>query len=190
MDVSGNPPSPQETLREKNGTPKHPSTKSIPDTELPGSGGSPVSSSGSPNRLPKSRPSLTQDTKSNVKISYVPSKPTQENPKAPTFTPAAHFSKTTPSMTESSPKSTTSQTDYSSIPVSQPTKLSSNDTSTPNITVSPDPDPSTVLTVAPVAGSGKLPQQRSFLAAAKRVIMQEKIKKAEQQAKDEEFGEF
>ncbi|XP_056621977.1 wolframin [Triplophysa dalaica] len=194
MDVSGNPPSPQETLREKNGTPRHPnppvpSTKSIPDTELPGSGGSPVSRSGSPNRLPKSPSSLTQDTKSNVKISYVPSKLTQENPKAPTFTPAAHFSKTTPTTMESSPKLTTSQTGYTSIPVSQPTKLSSNDTSTPNITVSPDPDPSTVLTAAPVAGSGKLHQQRSFLAAAKRVIMQEKIKKAEQQAKDEEFDD-
>ncbi|KAI7810756.1 putative wolframin [Triplophysa rosa] len=186
MDVSDNPPSPQETLGGKNGTPKHPnppvpSTKSIPDTELSGSDGSPVSSSGSPNRLPKSTPSLTQDTKSNVKISNVPSKPTPQNPKAPKFTPASHFSKTTPTMTES--KLTTSQTGFSSPPVSQPTKLSFNDTSTPNITVSPDPDPSTALTGA---GSGKLPHQRSFLAAAKQVIMQEKIKKAEEQAKAEE----
>ncbi|KAA0722479.1 Wolframin [Triplophysa tibetana] len=191
MDVSGNPPSPQETLREKNGAPKHPnplvpSTKSIPDTELSGSGGSPVSRSGSPNLLPKSTPSFIQDTESNIKISFVPSKPTQENPKTPKLTTEAHFSKTTPTMRESSPKLTTSQTGFSSPPVSRPTELSSNDTSTPNITVSPDPNPSTVLTAAPVGGSGKLPHQRSFLAAAKQVIMQEKIKKAEEQAKDEE----
>lgn len=87
-------------------------------------------------------------------------------------------------MTESSPKSSTLQTGFSSIPAKL--SSSSNDTSTPNITVSPDLAPSTAPTGAPAAGSGKLPRQRSFLAAAKQVMMQEKIKKAEEQAKAEE----
>lgn len=63
------------------------------------------------------------------------------------------------------------------------------------MTISADPDPtppegSSSTTKTPAAGSGKMPRQLSFLVAAQKVIMQEKLRKDEEQAKAEEFGKW
>ncbi|XP_051993919.1 wolframin-like isoform X2 [Xyrauchen texanus] len=201
MDTSANPPSSPETPREDGVTHEHISfpvslTKSIPGTEISQMAGPPISSSDSADQPPKSTPSATQDSTSKhtkVKTSNVPLKPTPENPTAPTSNPALfHISKTTPAMSAPTPSSSTSLAGVSSEP-SAAQSSSPNDVMTPNITISADPAPSTPLpeglkstTTAPGVDTIKLPRQRSFLTAAKKVIMQEKIKKAEEQAKDEE----
>uniref|UniRef100_A0A8C2JAU9 Wolfram syndrome 1a (wolframin) n=1 Tax=Cyprinus carpio TaxID=7962 RepID=A0A8C2JAU9_CYPCA len=190
-DVSANPPPSPESLKEKSTihkrlNPPVSSTKSIPGTEM---AGPPLSSSGSPDQPPKPTPSSSQDTKlkqTNIKTSNLPARSTPEKPAtvkpAPT---SSHISKTTPTMpatTSSSSKSTSS---------------SPNDPSTPSITISADPTQSTSSpegslssTKIPAVGSSKLPRQRSFLAAAQKVIMQEKIKKAEEEAKAEECDDM
>lgn len=79
---------------------------------------------------------------------------------------------------------------------SKSTLSSPNDPSTPSITISADPTQSTSpegslsSTKTPAAGSSKLPRQRSFLAAAQKVMMQEKIRKAEEQATAEECDDM
>ncbi|XP_055061746.2 wolframin [Misgurnus anguillicaudatus] len=177
MDAGGKPPSSLETSRKKSGTHKHLnppvfSSESIPGTESSVTAVSPTSSSDSPDPLPKSNPCLPQDTtsKSNVKPPSVPSK-SPENPKT------AHLSSANSSA-------------------SPPSKLPSpNDTSIPSSTVTPDPASSTAPsedsppTTAPATDSGKIPRQLSFLAAAKKVIMQKKIRKAEEEDNAEEFDD-
>lgn len=76
--------------------------------------------------------------------------------------------------------------------LSKSTSSSPSDPSPPSITISADPTQSTSppegslsSTKIPAVGSSKLPRQRSFLAAAQKVIMQEKIKKAEEEDKEE-----
>ncbi|ROI15979.1 Wolframin [Anabarilius grahami] len=187
MDANSNPPPSPESPMENSAThkcldPPVPSTKSIPGTET---AGPPFSNPDSTDRPSKS-PSVTQDTTlkhPNVKTCNVPAKPTTVKP-----SPASsHISKTTPTMPTPSPSSN-----------STPLILSSpNDPSTPSITISADPNPSktssegsssTIKT--PEAGSGKLPRQRSFLAAAQKVMMQEKIRKDEEQDKAEEYDDM
>ncbi|XP_042571905.1 wolframin, partial [Cyprinus carpio] len=138
---------------------------------------------------PKPTPSSSQDTKlkqTNIKTSNLPARSTPEKPATAKPAPtSSHISKTTPTMpatTSSSSKSTSS---------------SPNDPSTPSITISADPTQSTSSpegslssTKIPAVGSSKLPRQRSFLAAAQKVIMQEKIKKAEEEAKAEECDDM
>uniref|UniRef100_A0A8C1XLC1 Wolfram syndrome 1a (wolframin) n=1 Tax=Cyprinus carpio TaxID=7962 RepID=A0A8C1XLC1_CYPCA len=190
-DVSANPPPSPESLKEKSTlhkrlNPPVSSTKSIPGTEM---AGPPLSSSGSPDQPPKPTPSSSQDTKlkqTNIKTSNLPARSTPEKPATAKPAPtSSHISKTTPTMpatTSSSSKSTSS---------------SPNDPSTPSITISADPTQSTSSpegslssTKIPAVGSSKLPRQRSFLAAAQKVIMQEKIKKAEEEAKAEECDDM
>ncbi|XP_067298897.1 wolframin [Pseudorasbora parva] len=181
MEDNANPPSSPETLKEKSATHKHlnhpvPSTKSIPGTDT---AGPPFSISDSPDRPSKS-PSLTQD---NGKTCTFPEKSAPEKPATFKPTPASsHISKTTPTMPAPSSSSSSKST---------PLILSSpNDPSTPNITISTPPEGSLSSTKTPESVSGKLPRQRSFLAAAKKVIMQEKIRKDEEQAKAEEFDDM
>ncbi|KAK9980718.1 hypothetical protein ABG768_000307 [Culter alburnus] len=194
MDANSNPPPSPESLKENSATHKHlnppvPSTKSIPGTKT---AGPPFSNSGSTDRPSKS-PSVTQDTTlkhPNVKTCNVPAKPTTVKPTTVKPSPASsHISKTTPTMPAPSSSSSSSK--------STPLILSSlNDPSTP-ITISADPNPSTAppegsssTTKTPAAGSGKLPHQRSFLAAAQKVMMQEKLRKDEEQDKAEEYDDM
>ncbi len=81
--------------------------------------------------------------------------------------------------------------------LSKSTLSSPDDPSTPSIPISADPTRSTSppesslsSNKTPAVGSSKLPRQRSFLNAAQKVMMQEKIRKAEDQAKDEECGKW
>ncbi|XP_051561188.1 wolframin isoform X1 [Myxocyprinus asiaticus] len=201
METSANPPSSPGTPREDGVTHESISfpvslTKSIPGTELSQMAGPPLSSSDSVDQPPKSTPSATHDSTSKhtkVKTSNVPFKPITDNPMTPTSNPALfHISKTTPAMPAPTPSSSTSLAGFSFEPSAA--QLSSpNDAMTPNITISADPAPSTPLpegskstTTAPAVDTIKLPRQRSFLAVAKQVMMQEKIRKAEEQAKAEE----
>ncbi|KAK7162044.1 hypothetical protein R3I94_004638 [Phoxinus phoxinus] len=188
MDINACPPPSPETLMENSATHKHlnppvPSTKSIPGTET----AVPLlSNSGSPDR-PSESPSLTQDTTSkhpNVKTCNVPANPTPEKPTVKPTPASSHISKTTPTM--SAPSSSSSS--------STPLILSSpnDDPSTP-MTISADPSPpegSSSTTKTPPKHSGKIPRQRSFLAAAQKVIMQEKLRKDEEQAKAEEVDDM
>ncbi|XP_048053316.1 wolframin isoform X2 [Megalobrama amblycephala] len=59
----------------------------------------------------------------------------------------------------------------------------------PNVKTAP-PEGSSSTTKTPAAGSGKLPRQRSFLAAAQKVMMQEKLRKDEEQDKAEEYDDM
>ncbi|XP_016410993.1 wolframin-like [Sinocyclocheilus rhinocerous] len=190
-DVSANPPPSPETLKEKSAAhkslnPPFPSTKSIPGTEM---AGPPLSSSGSPDQPPKSTPSSSQDTKlkqTNVKTSNLPARSTAEKPATPKPAPtSSHISKTTPTM----PATTSSS-------LSKSTLSSPNDPSTPSITISADPTQSTSTpegslpsTKIPAVGLS-IPRQRSFLAAAQKVMMQEKIRKAEEETKAEECDDM
>ncbi|KTG39698.1 hypothetical protein cypCar_00016654, partial [Cyprinus carpio] len=190
-DVSANPPPSPESLKEKSTlhkrlNPPVSSTKSIPGTEM---AGPPHSSSGSPDQPPKPTPSSSQDTtlkQTNIKTSNLPARSTPENPATAKPAPtSSHISKTTPTML-----ATTSSS-------SKLTSSSPNDPSTPSITISAEPTQSTSSpegslssTKIPAVGSSKLPRQRSFLAAAQKVIMQEKIKKAEEEAKAEECDDM
>ncbi|XP_016399018.1 transcription initiation factor TFIID subunit 11-like, partial [Sinocyclocheilus rhinocerous] len=80
--------------------------------------------------------------------------------------------------------------------LSNSTLSSPNDPSTPSITISADPTQSTSppegslpSTKIPAVGSS-IPRQRSFLAAAQKVMMQEKIRKAEEETKAEECDDM
>ncbi|XP_016347352.1 wolframin [Sinocyclocheilus anshuiensis] len=190
-DVSANPPPSPETLKEKSAAhkslnPPFPSTKSIPGTEM---AGPPLSSSGSPDQPPKSTPSSSQDTKlkqTNGKTANLPARSTAEKPATPKPAPtSSHISKTTLTM----PATTSSS-------LSKSTLSSPDDPSTPSITTSADPTQSTSppegslsSTKIPAVGSS-IPRQRSFLAAAQKVMMQEKIRKAEEDAKAEECDDM
>ncbi|XP_059409740.1 wolframin [Carassius carassius] len=191
-DVSANPPPSPETLKEKSASHKRlnppvPSTQSIPGTEATGP---PLSSSGNPDQPPKSTPCSSQDIKlkqTNVKTSNLPARSTPEIPVTPKPVPtSSHISKTTPTMPATRSSS-----------LSKSTLSSPSDPSTPSITISADPTQSTSPTEGslsstkiPAVGSSKLPRQRSFLAAAQKVIMQEKIKKAEEEDKAEECDDM
>nr|XP_695252.5 wolframin [Danio rerio] len=186
MDLNANPPSSPETSKEKSATHKRlnppvPATKSIPGTET---AGPPLSKSGS---LEKPSPSSTLDTKlkhGSVKTSKVPAEPTPE--KQPTPASSHIISKPVPSMQAPTSSKTT-----------QPILSSPNEPSAPSIAISADPPPPTAppegltsTTKTPASDSGKLPRQRSFLAAAQKVMMQEKTRKAEEQAKAEECDDM